>query len=92
MTESDIYIKVIETIGYKMIDEHTVRTYNGENVNMIEFNNGLSIINLIFNYKTDEVICHDISIDSSVRYITKESFYNEYIDLFRDIKLENIIE
>lgn len=92
MGELDIWIKVLESIGYKFIDEWSGRGSN--NYVLYEINN--SGIKLYFNRENLNVtfVTDDKnSINRELEYdLNKESFYNYNIDKFREVKLKYLIK
>jgi hypothetical protein len=92
MTEVDIWIKVFDKLKFKFIDEFC----GPGDVNYIKYkhigglNHDLIEYSLYFNRKTEmvDVLFGNSNSGFFNTKITKQSFYNQYIDVFRDIKLE----
>ena len=97
MSEIDIWIKVFDKIGIKFIDEiHSRQT----GINYLKYNqfdkNGLHIADysICFKYDTGEVIMlvHELHYKfGKVAELNKKSFFDKYKDIFREVKLEEII-
>jgi len=89
MSEVDIWIKVLDKLEFKFIDE-----YCGlGDVNHIKYRSDKDIYSLYFNRKTEvvnSIFVTDALSQTSLNF-NKQSFYNKYIDVFRDIKLESIV-
>jgi hypothetical protein len=88
MSEIDIWIKAMDKLGFKFIDE-----FCGPNLNYIKYKHEGVEYSLYFNRKTEMVeVLFSFNGDSFLNTkITKQSFYDQYIDIFRDIKLESIV-
>ena len=92
MSEIDIWIKAMDKLGFKFIDE-----FCGPNLNYIKYKHEGVEYSLYFNRKTEMVeafflIFSDCKDNAFLNTkITKQSFYDQYIDIFRDIKLESIV-
>ncbi len=101
MTEVDIWVEVLETIGFKFEDEVSGGYHTGhEDVNCLNYSYYNSNYRLYFNRNTEEVISFydngGISgpvFSPKVRIINtnKEKFYNMYLGLFREVKLRNLV-
>jgi hypothetical protein len=85
MTEVDIWIKVFDKLGFKFIDEYC----GPGDINQIKYSldKDIYIYSLYFNRKIDEVSSLFVTTGGT----TKQSFYNQYIDVFREVKLENLV-
>lgn len=87
MTEIDIWIKVIEKLGFKFIDELTL-----PNTNEIKWCLDGNILTVYFNYRTGRVggvYITTVGGNTTIN-LTKESFYGKNKDIFRDVKLESL--
>jgi hypothetical protein len=92
MDEVTIWCKVLEKIGWKFHDEET----GPDNINkMIYWKEG-QYFNLYFNLKTSEVKSINVrrtSYDQVDKPIYKrEKFQEVYKDIFREIKLDIILD
>ena len=83
MTEVDIWIKVLDKLNFKFIDEYC----GPGDINHIKYSSGKDIYSLYFNRKTDEVNSLFVTTGGT----TKQSFYKQYIDVFREVKLGQLI-
>ena len=88
MTEVDIWIKVLDRLGFKFIDEYC----GPGDINHIKYSSDKDIYSLYFNRKTDEVkFFHCNHQGLAENKVNKQTFYNQYKDIFRQIKLEEIV-
>ena len=100
MTEVDIWIKVLNKLGFKLIDEYC----GPGDINQLEYSSDKDVETLryktsyilYFNRKTEKVNSFSVSCPANswphgMDVITKQSFYNQYIDVFREVKLENLV-
>jgi hypothetical protein len=81
MSEVDMWIEVMSRLGFLFIEE----TCTGD-INVLEYvwtptNHTYQIY---FNLNTEEVN----SLFCVIGGVTKKSFYNQYINIFRQVKLE----
>jgi hypothetical protein len=83
MSEVDIWIKVLEKIGYKFIDE----ICGPDDTNYLNYLFNGVYYRLYFNRKKETVN----SFFDNISSINKQKFYSDNINIFRDIKLESII-
>jgi hypothetical protein len=88
MSEVDIWIKVLDKLGFEFIDE-----FCGPNLNYIKYKHDGIEYSIYFNRKTElvEVLFSFSDGGFMNTKITKQSFYDQYIEVFRDIKLESIV-
>ena len=94
MTEVDIWIKVLDKLGFEFIESCGVG-----DINQLEYSSDKDVetlryktsYKLYFNRKTEKVNSFFVSWPHSMDVITKQSFYNQYIDVFREVKLENLV-
>jgi hypothetical protein len=98
----DVWIKVLETLEYKIGDELSAM---GSDINILPAGKFAyafpgapavkSTIDIYFNYKTGIVQSVFFKYDSqfpSDRTITKDNFINDYKDLFREAQLDEILK
>jgi hypothetical protein len=83
MSEVDIWIKVLEKIGYNFIDE----ICGPDDTNYLNYLFNGVYYRLYFNRKKETVN----SFFDNISIINKQKFYSDNINIFRDIKLESII-
>jgi hypothetical protein len=83
MSEVDIWIKVLDKLEFKFIDEFC----GPGDINYIKYRHNEIEYSLYFNRKTKVV---NSLFTFSINSTTKQLFYNQYIDIFRDIKLESL--
>lgn len=83
MSEVDIWLKVMDKLGFLFLEEKCGR---GE-INVIEYVHMQTnhTYQLHFNRKTEVVNSLFCVVGD------KHSFYNQYIDVFREVKLNSII-
>ena len=96
MTEVDIWIKVLDKLGFKLIYEYC----GPGDINQLEYSSDKDVetlryktsYKLYFNRKTEEVNSFFVSWPhGDMGGIAKQSFYNQYIDVFREVKLGQLI-
>lgn len=78
----------MDKLGFKFIDE-----FCPGDTNLIKYQSDKDIYSLYFNRKTEvvnSIFVRDALSQASLNF-NKQSFYNKYIDVFRDIKLESIV-
>jgi hypothetical protein len=85
MTEVDVWIKVMDKLGFFFIEE---KCQPGD-TNVLEYvwmptNHTYRVY---FNRKTEEVN----SIFCIIGGVTKQTFYNQYASTFREIKLQQLL-
>lgn len=88
MSEVDLWIKVFDKLGFRFMDEHC--GFDSK-INYLSYLSDNGSYSLYFDRETGEVISLFIrnSLDGS--QTTKQLFYKQYINLFREIKLESIV-
>lgn len=86
MTEVDIWLKVMDKLGFLFIEE---KSQVNNDINIIEYVWAPTNHNyrLYFDRKTEVVN----SLFCVVGGVSKQTFYNQYKDIFRQIKLEEIV-
>jgi hypothetical protein len=88
MSEVDIWIKVMDRLGFKFIGEKSQGTGD---TNLMEYvwmpTNHIYPYYLCFDRKTELVN----SLFCVIGGINKRTFYNEYKDIFRQVKLEGTV-
>lgn len=92
MSEVDIWIKVFDKLKFRFIDEFC----GPGDVNCIKYkhigglNHDVIEYSLYFNRKTEVVnsIFVTDALSLAPLNFNKQSFYNQYINVFREIKLE----
>lgn len=86
MTEVDIWLKVMDKLGFLFIEEKSQVT---NDINIIEYvwtptNHNYR---LYFDRKTEVVN----SLFCVIGGVNKQIFYNRYKDIFREVKLKEIV-
>lgn len=95
----DTWIKVLETLKYKIGDE---MSKSGSDINYINFSKQTSptfktIIQIFFNYKTSEVKSiyireHSISPTIDDKMIIPDDFINKYLQYFREQQINLLLK
>lgn len=90
MDEVTIWCGVLEKIGWKFIDEETAKKIN----KIIYWKEG-QYFNIYFDFKTSKVSSISIKRTSYDQIdkanVDKKSFCERYKDIFREVKLEKIL-
>lgn len=90
MDEVTIWCRVLEKIGWKFIDEET-----GKKINKIIYWKEGQYFNIYFYFKTSKVSSINIERTSYDQIdkanVNKKSFCEIYKDVFREVKLEKIL-
>lgn len=86
MTEVDIWLKVMDKLGFLFIEE---KTKPDTDINIIEYvwSPTNHSYHLYFNQKTGVVN----SLFCVVGEVTKQNFYDQYKNTFRQTKLEGLV-
>ena len=86
MTEVDIWIKVLESLNFSMVEEHCFQT----KTNLLIYSRESTKTKLYFNRETENVTGFWIDF-SGLLTMNKEKFQEDNKELFRDIILSSII-
>jgi len=87
MTEVDIWIKVLDKLGFKFIEEYCSQS----KINFLVYRNDDGDYNLYFNRETDEVLSLFIRNSKTENQTNKQLFVEENKILFREVKLLSIM-
>lgn len=84
----NIWMKVIEKIGFRFVDEQVGR--NGDQ-NILHYESNHIKCKIWFNRITDKMLIARITTEKSSGSLTEKEIYDKFIKKFREVQLNNIL-